>query len=87
MRQTLPRGQEHVLIGRASPGPSCPQLSSLGKQVVSWLVIWVWLLLLCQHSNARCVVDTICAAILPIQRSAGLLLQHKAKLLRGYGSL
>ncbi|KAF6264231.1 hypothetical protein COO60DRAFT_225454 [Scenedesmus sp. NREL 46B-D3] len=35
LRQALPRGQEHVLMGRASPGPCCPQASSLGRHVTS----------------------------------------------------
>jgi hypothetical protein len=35
LRQALPCGQEHVLMGHASPGPCCPQTSSLGRQIVS----------------------------------------------------
>lgn len=35
MRQALPRGQQQALMGHASPGPCYPQVSSLGKQIVS----------------------------------------------------
>lgn len=35
MKQALPRGQEYVLLGRASPGPGVMgQYSSIGKQLV-----------------------------------------------------